>query len=140
VDRLGRSLQDPIGFLKEVHALGIDLYLHQQGIDTTTPAGMAMFQMLGVFSEFERALIRSRVLAGLAPRAAGRPALGCPRGRPGPYGTRSSLGAEPPSDRRADRSQLEQRSAGESIIAGVADSRPLDASCWDKLWILVSSE
>jgi len=46
VDRLGRSLQDLVGFLREVHSLGIDLYLHQQGLDTTTPAGTAMFQML----------------------------------------------------------------------------------------------
>jgi hypothetical protein len=58
VDRLGRSLQDLIGFLSELHALGIDLMLHQQGLDTTTPAGKAMFQMMGVFAEFERAMIR----------------------------------------------------------------------------------
>jgi hypothetical protein len=50
VDRLGRSLQDLIGFLSEIHALGIDLLLHQQGLDTTTPAGKAMFQMMGVFA------------------------------------------------------------------------------------------
>src|SRR3954452_18650813 len=48
VDRLGRSLQDLIGFLSELHALGIDLFLHQQGLDTTTPAGKAMFQMMGL--------------------------------------------------------------------------------------------
>jgi DNA invertase Pin-like site-specific DNA recombinase len=66
VDRLGRSLQDLIGFLSEIHALGIDLFLHQQGLDTTTPAGKAMFQMMGVFAEFERAMIRERVRAGLA--------------------------------------------------------------------------
>jgi DNA invertase Pin-like site-specific DNA recombinase len=66
VDRLGRSLQDLISFLSEIHGYGIDLYLHQQGIDTTTPAGKAMFQMLGVFSEFERSMIRDRVNAGLA--------------------------------------------------------------------------
>jgi DNA invertase Pin-like site-specific DNA recombinase len=65
VDRLGRSLQDLIGFLSELHALGIDLMLHQQGLDTTTPAGKAMFQMMGVFAEFERAMIRERVKAGL---------------------------------------------------------------------------
>lgn len=65
VDRLGRSLQDLVGFLAELHAKGVDLYLHQQGIDTTTPAGKAMFQMLGVFAEFERSMIRERVLAGL---------------------------------------------------------------------------
>lgn len=66
VDRLGRSLQDLVGFLSELHALGIDLFLHQQGLDTTTPAGKAMFQMLGVFAEFERAIIQERVRAGLS--------------------------------------------------------------------------
>lgn len=48
VDRLGRSLQDLVSFLSELHALHIDLFLHQQGLDTTTPAGKAMFQMMGV--------------------------------------------------------------------------------------------
>jgi DNA invertase Pin-like site-specific DNA recombinase len=63
---MGRSLQDLIGFLSELHALRIDLFLHQQGLDTTTPAGKAMFQMLGVFAEFERSMIKERVRAGLA--------------------------------------------------------------------------
>lgn len=80
VDRLGRSLQHLVAFLEEVHAKAVDLYLHQQGLDTTTPAGRAMFQMLGVFSEFERAIIRERVMAGLARarsqgRVGGRPVL-----------------------------------------------------------------
>jgi DNA invertase Pin-like site-specific DNA recombinase len=66
VDRLGRSLQDLIGFLSELHSTGRDLYLHQQAIDTSTPSGRAMFQMLGVFAEFERGMIRERVNAGLA--------------------------------------------------------------------------
>ena len=66
VDRLGRSLQDLVGFLNELQAKRVDLYLHQQGLDTTTPAGKAMFQMIGVFAEFERAIIRERVNAGLA--------------------------------------------------------------------------
>ena len=66
VDRLGRSLQDLIGFLSEIHALGIDLFLHQQGLDTTTPAGKAVFQMMGVVAEFERVMIQERVRAGLA--------------------------------------------------------------------------
>ena len=57
---------DLVGFLSEIHALKIDLYLHQQGIDTTTPVGKAMFQMMGVFAEFERAMIQERVRAGLA--------------------------------------------------------------------------
>ena len=65
VDRLGRSLQDLVGFLSELHALRIDLFLHQQGLDTTTPAGKAMFQMMGVFAEFERSMIQERVRAGL---------------------------------------------------------------------------
>jgi DNA invertase Pin-like site-specific DNA recombinase len=65
VDRLGRSLQDLVHFLSELHALHVDLFLHQQGLDTTTPAGKAMFQMMGVFAEFERAMIAERVRAGL---------------------------------------------------------------------------
>ena len=48
-----------------LHALGIDLFLHQQGVDTTTPAGKALFQMMGVFAEFERAMIPERVKSGL---------------------------------------------------------------------------
>jgi DNA invertase Pin-like site-specific DNA recombinase len=66
VDRLGRSLQDLVAFLSELHALAIDLFLHQQGLDTTTPAGKAMFQMMGVFAEFERSMIVERVRAGIA--------------------------------------------------------------------------
>jgi DNA invertase Pin-like site-specific DNA recombinase len=65
VDRLGRSLQHLVGFLNELQALGVDLYLHQQAIDTTTPSGKAMFQMCGVFAEFERSMIVERVNAGL---------------------------------------------------------------------------
>ncbi len=82
VDRLGRSLQDLIGILGEVHAKGVGLYLHQQGLDTTTPAGEAMFQMLGVFAQFERAMIRERVNAGLARARAQGKTLGRPRVAP----------------------------------------------------------
>src|SRR5262249_20687945 len=57
VDRLGRSLQDLVHFLAEVHGAAADLYLHLQGVDTRTPAGKAMYQMCGVFAEFERAMI-----------------------------------------------------------------------------------
>ena len=57
---------DLLALLKELHAKGVDLFLHQQGLDTSTPSGRAMFQMLGVFAEFERAMIRERVLAGIA--------------------------------------------------------------------------
>src|SRR5215469_10640664 len=66
VDRLGRSLQDLIGFLNDLRASNVDLYLHQQSLDTSTPSGRAMFGMLGIFAEFEREMIRSRVIAGLA--------------------------------------------------------------------------
>ncbi len=66
VDRLGRSLQDLVAFLSELQASKVDLYLDRQGIDTTTPGGKALFQMMGVFAEFERAMIQERVHAGLA--------------------------------------------------------------------------
>jgi DNA invertase Pin-like site-specific DNA recombinase len=65
VSRLSRSLAELVTTLDELHALGIDLYLHQQAIDTTTPAGKAMFQMCGVFAEFERGILSERVKAGL---------------------------------------------------------------------------
>ena len=78
VDRLGRSLQDLVGFLSELQALRIDLFLHQQGIDTTTPAGKALFQMMGVFAEFERAMIQERVRAGLRRAASEGKQLGRP--------------------------------------------------------------
>ena len=66
VDRLGRSLQDLVGFLSDLQAKNVDLYLHQQALDTSTPSGKAMFGMLGVFAEFERSIIQERVKAGLA--------------------------------------------------------------------------
>jgi DNA invertase Pin-like site-specific DNA recombinase len=65
VDRLGRSLQDLVNFLSELHALKVDLFLKTQGIDTTTPSGKAMFGMLSVFADFERSIIQERVRAGL---------------------------------------------------------------------------
>lgn len=65
VDRLGRSLPDLIGTLQGLHGAKVDLFLHQQAIDTTTPAGRAMFGMMSVFAEFERSMIQSRVKAGL---------------------------------------------------------------------------
>ena len=77
VDRLGRSLQHLVSFLNEINAKGVDLYLHTQGLDTSTPAGRAMFSMLSVFAEFERAILRERVMAGLArsTKRSGRPPL-----------------------------------------------------------------
>ena len=77
VCRLGRSLQHLISLLGDLDARGVDLYLHVQALDTSTPSGKAMFQMLGVFAEFERAMISERVKAGLArsARKGGRPRL-----------------------------------------------------------------
>ena len=66
VDRLGRSLSDLLALLAEFNAKGVGLYLHQQGIDTATPAGRILFQVVGVFAEFERAMLVDRVKAGLA--------------------------------------------------------------------------
>ncbi len=66
VDRLGRSLQELVGLLSELRERNVDLYLHQQGLDTGTPSGRAMYQMLGVFAEFERAIIIERIKAGMA--------------------------------------------------------------------------
>ncbi len=79
VDRLGRSLQHLVTFLHDIHAKGVDLYLHQQGIDTTTPSGKMLFQMCGVFAEFERSMIQERVKAGLARARAQGKKLGRPR-------------------------------------------------------------
>jgi DNA invertase Pin-like site-specific DNA recombinase len=65
VDRLRRSLQDLLHTVQELQGVGCDLYLHRQALDTRTPSGRAMFQMLGVFAEFERSMIVDRVKAGL---------------------------------------------------------------------------
>jgi DNA invertase Pin-like site-specific DNA recombinase len=66
VDRLGRSLTDLLGVLDTLKGAKVDLFLHQQALDTSTPAGKALFQMMGVFAEFERSMIVARVNAGLA--------------------------------------------------------------------------
>jgi len=79
VDRLGRSLQHLVALLGEIEAGGVDLYLHQQALDTSTPSGKALFQMCGTFAEFERALIRERVLAGLTRARAEGKRLGRPQ-------------------------------------------------------------
>lgn len=84
VDRLGRSLPDLVAFLSDIQARGCDLYLHQQAVDTSTPSGRMLFQMLAVFAEFERSIITSRINAGLARARAngvqfGRPNLSLER-------------------------------------------------------------
>ena len=66
LDRLGRSLTHLVSFLDELHAKGLDLYLDQQSIDTSTPMGAMMFQICGAFAQFERSMISERVKAGMA--------------------------------------------------------------------------
>ena len=80
IDRLGRSLIDLLGTIQALEACGVDLYLDQQSIDTTTPAGRLMFQITGAFAEFERSMIRQRIRAGLkrameAGKRLGRPKI-----------------------------------------------------------------
>jgi DNA invertase Pin-like site-specific DNA recombinase len=83
VDRLGRSLADLVNGLQELNGAGVDLYLHQQAVDTTTAAGRAMFQMCGVFAEFEREMIKARVKAGMdRVKTTGKTKTGNPIGRP----------------------------------------------------------
>ena len=79
IDRLGRSLIDLLSTIQHLEACGVDLYLDQQAIDTTTPMGKLVFQVTGAFAEFERSMIRQRVKAGLK-RAVGHGArLGRPK-------------------------------------------------------------
>jgi DNA invertase Pin-like site-specific DNA recombinase len=75
-DRLGRSLNDLLSILQNLHEKGVGLFLHHQGLDTMTTAGKAMFQMLGVFAEFERGIIRERINAELARAKASGTKLG----------------------------------------------------------------
>ena len=100
VDRFGRSLQDLVGFLEELRAKDVDLFLYQQGLDTSTPAGRAMFGMLSVFAEFERAMIRERVMAGLERARAKGKRLG-----------------RPPVPARVERAVRDARKAGKGIHA-----------------------
>jgi DNA invertase Pin-like site-specific DNA recombinase len=79
IDRLGRSLIDLLGTVQTLEAAGVDLYLDQQAIDTTTPAGKLMFQVTGAFAEFERSMIRQRVTAGLRRAVAANKKLGRPK-------------------------------------------------------------
>jgi len=79
IDRLGRSLIDLLGTIQTLDACGVDLYLDQQAIDTTTPAGKLMFQVTGAFAEFERSMIRQRVNAGLKRAVEAGKQLGRPR-------------------------------------------------------------
>lgn len=65
ISRLGRSLQHLVSFLNDVMSKDIDLYIHKQGIDTSTPTGKMMYGFISVMSEYERTLIVERVKSGL---------------------------------------------------------------------------
>jgi DNA invertase Pin-like site-specific DNA recombinase len=78
IDRLGRSLIDLLATVQNLEACGVDLYLDQQSIDTTTPTGKLMFQVTGAFAEFERSMIRQRVKLGLKRAVAQGKHLGRP--------------------------------------------------------------
>jgi DNA invertase Pin-like site-specific DNA recombinase len=79
IDRMGRSLRDLLQTIEHLEATGVDLYLDQQNIDSTTPAGKLLFQITGAFAEFERTMIQQRVNAGLARARAQGKRLGRPR-------------------------------------------------------------
>jgi DNA invertase Pin-like site-specific DNA recombinase len=79
IDRVGRSLIDLLGTIQTLEACGVDLYLDQQALDTTTPAGRLMFQVTGAFAEFERGMIRQRIHAGLKRAVEAGKILGRPR-------------------------------------------------------------
>jgi hypothetical protein len=79
VDRLGRSLIDLLDTIQHLEACGVDLYLDQQAIDTTTPMGKLVFQVTGAFAEFERTMIRQRIKAGLKRAVAQGVKLGRPK-------------------------------------------------------------
>ena len=83
IDRIGRSLIDLLGTIQTLEACGVDLYLDQQAIDTTTPAGKLMLQMTGAFAEFERNMIQARIHAGLKRAVAAGKTLGRPLNDPG---------------------------------------------------------
>jgi len=65
VDRLGRSLSHLVEFMNILNSSNVDLFIHQQALNTATPAGRMVFSIFGAIGEFEREIIRSRIHAGL---------------------------------------------------------------------------
>jgi DNA invertase Pin-like site-specific DNA recombinase len=124
VDRLGRSLQDLVSFLSDLHALKVDLFLKTQGIDTTTPGGKAMFQMMGVFAEFERSIIQERVRAGLRRAKDEGKTLGRPRLN-AELETRIRAALAEPGRTKGVRKIAEEFGVSPSTVQAI--SRPLEA-------------
>jgi DNA invertase Pin-like site-specific DNA recombinase len=96
LDRLARSLHQLVALGRELEALGVDLVVLDQAIDTTTPSGRLLFHMLGAIAEFERDLIRERVVAGVRRAQEHGTRSGKPIGRP-----RRAVDAEEVRRRRA---------------------------------------
>ena len=82
IDRLGRSLQDLVSFLNDIQSKNVDLYIHQQGLDTSTPTGRLMFSLVGCFGEYEKNIIRERVKSGMENAKRNGTRSGRPIGRP----------------------------------------------------------
>src|SRR5207249_5307984 len=79
LDRFGRSLRHLVNAMAEFETLGIDFVSLRDNLDLSTPSGRLMFQIIGAMAEFERALIRERVQAGLANAKKKGKKLGRPR-------------------------------------------------------------
>jgi DNA invertase Pin-like site-specific DNA recombinase len=121
VDRLGRSLQDLVAFLSEINALGIDLYLHRQHLDTRTPSGRAMFGMLGVFASFEREMIVERVRSGMQRARANGKHVGRPKMNPALREKIVAALAEP--NRPGVRVIAKRFSVSPTTVMGIAHGR-----------------
>jgi DNA invertase Pin-like site-specific DNA recombinase len=101
LDRSSRSLKDLLHLMEKIEAAGAGFRSLTEAIDTTTPAGRMMMQMVGSFAEFERAMIRERTSAGLAQaRLEGR--LG---GRRRKLGDRKRRKLRSPLSRAANRAR-----------------------------------
>jgi DNA invertase Pin-like site-specific DNA recombinase len=105
-------------FLKDLHALNVDLYLHQEALDTSRPTGRAMFQIVGVFSELESAVIRERVMAGLARAKAQGKKLGRKR---------TDRAVEPKIERALSRGDRGIRKIAREIGVGVGTVQRIKA-------------
>ena len=78
LDRMGRSLIDLVNILAELDAKNVGFYSHKQALDTTTPSGRLMFSIVGAMAEYEKSIIKERVVAGLEAAKAKGKKLGRP--------------------------------------------------------------
>ena len=79
ISRLGRSVQNLIEIMNELQSLRVDLFFLQQGMDTSTASGRMMFSVFGALAEYERELIRERVISGQARAKAAGVKFGRPK-------------------------------------------------------------